>query len=79
MSLPPEQIQPRRLLDAADAVLQAVLEVAEELNGSYVHPPKIMGSAIQPECLCDFTMNEVEQATHFLVRLGVLPDHFMTL
>ncbi len=79
MSLPPEQIHPTRLLDAADAVMQAVLEVAEDLNGSYIHPPKMMGSVIQPQCLCDFTMDEVEQATQFLVRLGVLPDHFMTI
>ncbi len=79
MSLPSDQLQPSRLLDAADAVLQAVLEVAEHLNGSYVHPPRIMGSVIQPQCLCDFTLDEVEQATEFLVRLGVLPDHFMTI
>ena len=73
MSSPPDQIQPDRLIDAADAVLEAVLEVAQEFDGLYVHPPELMGHKLQPQCLCDFTPFEVEEATHFLVRLDVLP------
>ncbi len=73
MSLPPENIHPRRLIDAADAALQAVVEVADLLNGSYVPPTRLMGSAMQPECLGEFTFCEVQEATAFLVRLGVLP------
>lgn len=79
MDLPPEQLHPTRLCVAADAVLEAVVEVAEGLNGSYVHPPRLMGSTIQPECLCEFTLFEVEEATRFLVRLGILPDHYTVL
>jgi hypothetical protein len=73
MSLSSDKIQPERLLDAADAVLHAVVEVAEEFNGHYVHPPRLMGSKLQPACLCEFYVFEVEEATNFLVRLGVLP------
>ncbi len=79
MSLSPEELDHDRLLDAADAVLKAVAEVAQELNGCYVHPPRLMGSIIQPECLGDFSLGEVEDATVFLVRLGILPDHFLTI
>jgi hypothetical protein len=49
----PEQIEPERLLEATEAVLDAVIEVAE--------------------CLREFTAFEVQEATQFLVRLGVLP------
>jgi hypothetical protein len=73
MSSPAGQIDADRLIDAADAVLEAVIEVAQEFDGLYVHPPELMGLKIQPQCLCDFTAFEVEQATHFLVRLDVLP------
>ena len=73
MSLPSEQIQPNRLFDAADAVLQAVVEVADEFDGVYVFPTRLLGSPLQPACLRDFTEFEVQQATEFLVRLGVLP------
>ena len=69
----PDELQHTRLMDAADAALQAVVEVAELLNGSYVPPPRMMGSAIQPPCLAEFTMVEVQEATAFLVRLGFLP------
>ena len=68
MSLSPEELDHERLLDAADAVLKAVAEVAQELNGCYVHPPRLMGSIIQPECLGDYTLDEVVEATTFLVR-----------
>jgi hypothetical protein len=73
MSSPSDEIHPDRLIDAADAVLEAVLELAEKFDGLYVYPPQLMGHELQPRCLCDFTAFEVEQATHFLVRLDVLP------
>jgi hypothetical protein len=73
MSRSSEQIQPNRLIDAADAVLEAVIEVAEEFDGLYVFPPRLMGRKLQPACLCDYTKFEVREASHFLVRLGVLP------
>ncbi len=79
MNSPSEEIAPRRLVEAADACLQAVSEVADDLNGSYVHPPRLMGTTIQPDCLGEYTPFEVKQATEFLVRMGLLPDHFLTL
>ncbi len=79
MNRPSEEIAPQRLVEAADACLQAVAEVADDLNGSYVHPPRLMGTTIQPDCLREYTSFEVQQATEFLVRLGALPDHFLTL
>ena len=79
MTSPSEEITPGRLVEAADACLQAVSEVADDLNGSYVHPPRLMGTTIQPACLREYTSFEVQQATDFLVRLGLLPDHFLIL
>lgn len=73
MSLPSEQIQPERLLEAADAVLEAVIEVADVYDGLYLHPTQLMGTTLQPPSLREFTAFEVQEATRFLVRLGVLP------
>ena len=73
MSLPSEQIPPERLLDAADAVLEAVIEVADVHDGLYLHPPQLLGTTFQPLSLREFTAFEVQEATQFLVRLGVLP------
>jgi hypothetical protein len=73
VGLSSEQIQPERLLEAADAVLEAIIEVAEEFDGLYMHPPQLLGTTLQPLCLRDFTAYEVQEATRFLVRLGVLP------
>ncbi|GAB4386439.1 MAG: hypothetical protein Kow0022_15420 [Phycisphaerales bacterium] len=69
-----ERLSDERLMDAADAVLSAVAEVAELWEGQYVEPTDILGSPFQPKCLCDFTREEVAEATAFLHRLGVLPD-----
>lgn len=67
-----EQITPDRLCDAAEAVMLAVVEVADRPGGGWVYPPELMGSQEQPQCLCDFTRWEVEQATQFLIRLGMV-------
>lgn len=72
MATPNEQITPDRLCDAAEAVMHAVVEVAERKKGGWVYPPELLGSADQPECLCDFTRWEVEEATRFLIRLGMV-------
>jgi hypothetical protein len=73
MSLSSEQIQPERLLEAADAVLEAIIEVADEFDGLYMHPPQLLGTTLQPLCLREFTAFEIQEATQFLVRLGVIP------
>ncbi|RMH09811.1 MAG: hypothetical protein D6695_12490 [Planctomycetota bacterium] len=67
-----ERLSAERLIDAAEAVLLAVAEVAELSSGHYVDPMEMLGSSFQPECLCDFTREEIVEATAFLHRLGVL-------
>lgn len=67
-----EQLDPQRLCDAAEAVLVAVVEVSEQLGGTWPYPPDLMGSEVQPACLAGFTKWEVEEASKFLIRLGAL-------
>ena len=67
-----EEITPDRLIDAATAVMLAVVEISEELGEVQVSPPELMGTPRQPRCLCDFTRYEVAEATAFLIRLGYL-------
>ncbi len=72
--MPPkhEQIDPNRLCEAAEAVMLAIIEISEATHGGFVYPPTLMGTVGQPECLCDFTKYEVEEATMFLIRLGMV-------
>ncbi len=65
-----EQLSPERLCDAAEAAMKAVVEAAA--GGAWPYPADLMGSANQPECLCQFTRWEIEQASEFLVRLGMI-------
>jgi hypothetical protein len=67
-----DKITPDRLIDASMAVLRAVAEVSEELGGTPLYAPDLMGSAMQPAYLADFTKYEVEEATAFLERMGML-------
>ena len=67
-----EQLSPERLCDAASAALAAAVEVAEQRGGAWPYPADLMGSPEQPECLCAFTRFEIEQASEFLVRLGMI-------
>lgn len=72
MARPNPQLDPDRLCEAAEAALHAVVEVADQFNGRWVWPVDLMGTPIQPACLTDFTRYEIEEATAFLVRMGVL-------
>jgi len=63
---------PDRLFEICEAVLRAVTEVAEMRGGTCPYPPDLMGSADQPDELAQFTLYEVEQATLFLIRMGLL-------
>jgi hypothetical protein len=65
------EIDPLRLIAASEAVIQAMQETQNE-EGQATHPLSLMGTPAQPVCLADYTRSEVEQATDFLVRLGVL-------
>lgn len=67
-----EQLSPERLCDAASAALAAAVEVAEQTGGVWPYPADLMGAPNQPECLCAYTRYEIEQASEFLVRLGMI-------
>jgi hypothetical protein len=67
-----EKITPDRLIDASIAVLRAVAEVSEELGGAAFYAPDLMGSPLQPSYLAEFTRYEVEEATAFLERMGMV-------
>lgn len=69
-----ESLAFERLLDAADAGLRASREVAEYRNSRKLPwPSDLMGSPDQPDFLAEYTLWEMQQATAFLVRLGMLP------
>jgi hypothetical protein len=65
-----EQLSPERLCDAAEAALKAAVEAAD--GRAWPYPADLMGTPDQPECLCQFTRWEIEQASEFLVRLGMI-------
>jgi hypothetical protein len=68
------------ICEVATAVVQAMRELAtvrEDGKPRQIpYPPSLMGTAEEPDCLADFTVEEVEEATAFLVRLGIftLPE-----
>lgn len=65
-----EQISPERLCDAADAAMDALREFDRK---DRKYPADLMGAADQPQCLCSFTKFEIEEASMFLVRIGIIP------
>ena len=65
-------IEPDRLLQAAEAALMAAEDVAEYTGGPRPYPLDLMGAPLQPDCLSEFTREEIRQACEFLVRLGEL-------
>lgn len=67
-----EEIDAERLCNAASAILRGCVEFAEEHNGLWPYPPAILGAPNQPRAMCDLTRFEVEEATAFLIRLGIL-------
>ena len=67
-----EQINPQRLVDAAEAALKAAVEVAEIAGGPWPYPADLMGSPLQPGYLAEFTRWEMEEASAFLARMGLI-------
>jgi hypothetical protein len=59
-----------RLIDAADAIFRARDELGTDLLPAL--PADLLGAPDQPEAFCDFTREEITQATMFLARLGLL-------
>jgi hypothetical protein len=66
-----DNLEPERLIEAAEASLLAAIESADT-GGPWPYPADLMGSPAQPECLESFTKWEIQEACAFLVRLGVL-------
>ncbi|MFG0327012.1 MAG: hypothetical protein ACF8SC_07080 [Phycisphaerales bacterium JB037] len=67
-----ENLPEDRLFEASDAVLEAVAEVSARNGGVCPYPPDLMGTEEQPEAFVPFTRDEIEAASEFLIRLGVL-------
>lgn len=66
------QLSPERLCDAAEAALKAAAEVGEERGGEWPYPADLVDDPDQPACLWEFTRWEIQQASQFLVRLGMI-------
>ncbi len=67
-----EEIEPERLCDAAEAALHAVVEVAQRNGGLWLYPADLMAAPAHPRCLNEYTQFEIERASEFLVRMGVI-------
>ncbi len=72
MSRSQQQLSPQRLFEAAEATLVASAQLAHVKVG--VNVPALMGTARQPRCLDEFARWEIEEATAFLLRLGLLEE-----
>jgi hypothetical protein len=67
-----DQLTPERLLEVAEVALAAARDVAEYTGGPLPYPADLMGTSLQPDVLAQFTRYEVEQASLFLSRMGLL-------
>jgi hypothetical protein len=67
-----DRISYSRLMDAAEAALHASLQAADDRGGESVYPADLMGHPDQPDVLADYTRFEIEEASAFLARLGVI-------
>lgn len=66
-----EMITPERLMEVVDGVYNAWESHAS--NGIALrHPLEILGAPDMPECMKEFTRYEIEEASTFLERMGVI-------
>lgn len=68
----PTPLDPERLMDATDAIMLALEEYKIDTRGGTISPIELLGSANQPKVLCDYTRWEIEQASAFMTRLGLI-------
>lgn len=68
---PREELQLLRLIETADVVLDVLYNFTLQ-NKPTIYPPDMMGKEEQPSEFSQFTKAEVQEATDFLVRLGVI-------
>ncbi|MFG0259760.1 MAG: hypothetical protein ACF8LK_05330, partial [Phycisphaerales bacterium JB041] len=57
---------PTRLIDAADAVAEALTEVADAETGRCPYPPTLLDWPDRPACLDGFTAEELEEPRRLL-------------
>jgi hypothetical protein len=68
----PAPLDPERLIDAADAIIAALDEYKIDTRGGTIAPIELLGAPNQPKVLCDYTRWEIEQASAFMTRLGLI-------
>lgn len=71
-SNPNPDVDPERLCEAAEAALKAVVEVAQVNGGRWIYPADIMSAQTHPSYFAGFTALEIEQASRFLARMGII-------
>ncbi len=71
-SRPGTHINEDRLVQAAEAAWWAAHKVWNQRGGFRPYPADLMDDPDPPECLRGFTRWEMEQASEFLVRLGMI-------
>ncbi len=68
----PTPLSPERLMDAADAIMIALEEYKIDTRGGTIAPIELLGMPNQPKALCEYTRWEIEQASAFMTRLGMI-------
>jgi hypothetical protein len=64
-------IEPERLIEVTDKLLNAIIEVADP-SGRMPYPASLVDRRPPPNSLLDVSYEEAEEATAFLLRLGVI-------
>ena len=64
-------MDPERLMMAVDAIFFAFDELVRDKR-PLRHPLELIGAKDQPAVLTEFTRVEIDEASHFLERIGVL-------
>lgn len=66
-----QSMDPERLMMAVDAIFFAFDELVRDQR-PLKHPLELIGAKDQPAALTEFTRAEIDEASHFLERIGVL-------
>lgn len=72
MNNPRKQLDSDRLFQAAEAVMVALSEIPADHAQPITYERDFIGTADEPKGCWGFTVQEVEEAQAFLVRLGYL-------
>jgi hypothetical protein len=65
-------LTPSRLMETADAALDACEEQARQGMAACIWPADLVGTTARPACLEGFEEWEIEEGAMFLMRLGLL-------